>query len=255
MGAWEMQLPEERDEKVYPVALWYRTTFEAEYIPEDLKLLIDGFKGSSYELYINDQKVNETPERSYLDAEIKAVPIKKYVNTGMNSVVVRIVVNTKSDGILDLLKITGDFALRSKEDQYIITAPKNIVNTGSWTVQGYPFFSGAGDYTQTITVDEAYIGKVLKLKVECGKDVAEVWVNGQKVGVRLWNPYEFDLTSFLHAGENTVTVKITNTLINVLEAVEQASGVFNLSLVPYDTYEFKLSEVVPDDQSLIGVRE
>jgi hypothetical protein len=255
MGAWEMQLPEERDEKVYPVALWYRTTFEAEYIPEDLKLLIDGFKGSSYELYINDQKVNETPERSYLDAEIKAVPIKKYVDTGMNSVVVRIVVNTKSDGILDLLKITGDFALRSKEDQYIITAPKNIVNTGSWTVQGYPFFSGAGDYTQTITVDEAYNGKVLKLKVECGKDVAEVWVNGQKVGVRLWNPYEFDLTSFLHAGENTVTVKITNTLINVLEAVEQASGVFNLSLVPYDTYEFKLSEVVPDDQSLIGVRE
>jgi hypothetical protein len=168
---------------------------------------------------------------------------------------VKIGVNTRAEGILDILKITGDFALRNKDGQYLITAPKDVIQTGSWTQQGYPFFSGAGDYTQIVTVDEAYLGKVLKLKVECGKDVAEVWVNGQKAGVRLWNPYEFNLTPFLHAGENTVTVKVTNTLINVLEAVEQASGVFNLSITPYDTYEFKLSDVIPNEKSLLGVKE
>jgi hypothetical protein len=240
MGAWEMQLPEERDEKVYPATLWYRTTFEAEYIPEDIKLLIDGFKGKGYELFINDRKVTEIPVRSYIDAEIKAVAIKKYVKTGVNSVVVKLVVKTKGDGILDLLKITGDFSLRSKEGKYIITEPKRSISTGSWTTQGYPYFSGTGEYTQAIKVDEAYIGKVLKLNVQCGKDVLEVWVNCQNAGVCLWNPYELDLTPYLKAGENTISVKVTNTLINVLEAVEQASGVFGISIVPYDRYEFKI---------------
>jgi hypothetical protein len=240
MGAWEMQLLEERDNKVYPVTLWYRTSFEAEYIPEDIKLLIDGFKGEGYELYINDKKVTEKPERSYIDAEIKAVGIKGYVKSGVNSVVVKLVVRTKGDGIVDLLKITGDFSLRSKAGKYIITEPKRFISTGSWTTQGYPYFSGVGEYTQTIKVDETYIGKVLKLNLACGTDVAEVWVNEQKAGVRLWNPYQLDLTSFIHAGENTISVKMTNTLTNVLEAVEQASGLFNISIVPYDCYAFKI---------------
>jgi hypothetical protein len=154
--------------------------------------------------------------------------------------VVKLVVRTKGDGIVDLLKITGDFSLRSKDNKYIITEPKRFISTGSWTVLGYPYFSGVGEYTQTIKVDETYIGKVLKLNLACGTDVAEVWVNGQKAGVRLWNPYQLDLTQFIHAGENTISVKITNTLINVLEAVEQASGLFNISIVPYDRYVFKI---------------
>jgi hypothetical protein len=240
MGAWEMQLSEERDYKVYPVTLWYRTSFEAEYLPEDIKLLIDGFKGNGYELYINDRKVTDKPERSYLDAEIKALGIIDYIKAGINSIVVKLIVKARGDGILDLLKITGDFSLSSRDGRYIISAPRRSIQTGSWTVQGYPYFSGMGEYTQTITVEEAYVGKILKLNIECGKDIAEVWVNGQKAGIRLWNPYELDITPFIRVGENTITVKITNTLINVLEAVEQASGVFNICIIPYDRFEFKI---------------
>jgi hypothetical protein len=240
MGAWEMQLPEERDAKIYPATLWYRTTFEADFVPEDIKILIDGFKGKGYELYINGRQVTETPERSYLDAEIKAINIKEYVKTGINSVAVRLVVASRGDGILDLLKITGDFALRNIDDKYIITMASDRIVTGSWTEQGYPYFSGTGEYTQTINVEKAYIGKVLKLKVDCGTDILEVLVNGDNAGIRPWNPYELDLTPYIHEGANLITVKITNTLINVLEAVKQASGIFNISIVPYDRYEFKV---------------
>jgi hypothetical protein len=36
LGAWEMQLPMERDLENYPVDLWYRTSFTMEYVPPDL---------------------------------------------------------------------------------------------------------------------------------------------------------------------------------------------------------------------------
>nr|MCU0365552.1 hypothetical protein [Ignavibacteriaceae bacterium] len=57
LGAWEMQLPQERDEETYPVTLWYRTSFEAEKLVKNMRLLIDGFSGSGYRLFINGKEV------------------------------------------------------------------------------------------------------------------------------------------------------------------------------------------------------
>ena len=112
LGAWEMQLPAERDMATYPVTLWYRTTFDLLYLPPSLGLLIDGFSGSKYRLFINGKKVNSKGKRSSLDAEIRRVEIGKYVQDGKNSVAVQLTVQRRTDGILDLLKITGDFSLK-----------------------------------------------------------------------------------------------------------------------------------------------
>lgn len=242
MGAWEMQLPEERDSKTYPVIVWYRAGFEARYVPGDIKLLIDGFKGNSHEIYINNARVTERPARSYLDAEIKQLPIKDYVREGKNTLAIKMSVAGKTDGLLDLLKITGSFELKkeasSKGDSYVMVRPEDRKAAGSWTKQGYPFFSGTGEYSQTIRVDRAYLGKALRLHISCGKDIAEVLVNGKPAGLRLWCPYELDITPFIKEGENTVAIRITNTLINILEAVEQDSGLFDAYILPYDKYEF-----------------
>ena len=53
MGAWEMQLPQERDNAGYPETLCYRTSFTAGYLPGNTRLLIDGFSGSNYKLFVN----------------------------------------------------------------------------------------------------------------------------------------------------------------------------------------------------------
>jgi hypothetical protein len=237
IGAWEMQLPEERELKTYPVTVWYRSEFEARYIPDDIKLLVDGFKGNSYDLFINGRRVTEAPSRSYIDAEMKQLPIKNYVKEGRNSVAIRISVSSKTDGLLDLLKITGSFELE-RDGSYYLSRPERCKKTGSWTKQGYPFFSGTGEYTQAFTVDKAYTGKVLKLNISCGKDIAEVLVNGKAAGTRPWLPYELDITPFIKEGENTISIRITNTLVNIMEAVEQDSGLFDACIVPYDIYEF-----------------
>jgi hypothetical protein len=48
------------------------------------------------------------------------------------------------------------------------------------------------------------------------REAAEVWVNGKQVG-DLWHPpYALDLASAIHAGENTLELRVFNTAINEL---------------------------------------
>ncbi|RZU40055.1 glycosyl hydrolase [Edaphobacter modestus] len=48
------------------------------------------------------------------------------------------------------------------------------------------------------------------------REAAVVFLNGERVG-SLWHPpYELDLTKFIHAGENTVEIRVYNTGINEL---------------------------------------
>jgi hypothetical protein len=62
------------------------------------------------------------------------------------------------------------------------------------------------------------------LDLECGEDVCEVSVNGSASLVAPWAPYRFDVGGLLKPGKNTLEIRVTNTLINVLEGVKKPSG-------------------------------
>ncbi len=48
------------------------------------------------------------------------------------------------------------------------------------------------------------------------REAAIVYLNGERIG-SLWHPpYELDLTTFLHAGENKLEIRVYNTAINEL---------------------------------------
>lgn len=237
MGAWEMQLPEERDEAVYPVDLWYVTDFAADYLPEDLRLMIDGFKGAKYELYVNGRQVTELPVRSYLDAEIKEVPLNRYARRGINLVAVKLTVRKKSDGMVDLLKIIGSFSVGQRDGRDVILPPVSTLEMGDWVTMGLPYYSGTGSYTQEVEIGEEYMGKELFLKADVGTDVLEVYVNGQLIKTCLWNPYTANLTGALKSGKNKITLKVVNTLINLLEGTRNRSGLFHAEIVPFDRYQ------------------
>lgn len=239
MGAWELQLPEERDENTYPVDLWYVTHFEAETLPDDLRLMIDGFKGEKYELYINGKRMTETPVRSFLDAEMKEVPLKGYAVEGVNAVAVKLTVRKKSDGMIDLLKIIGDFRVKECCGREIIAAPTRTIRTGDWVPQGLPYFSGTGSYTQVIDVPADYVGKALFLRASVGADVLEVDVNGRFVGTCLWNPYVLDISDYIMEGKNEITLRVVNTVMNILEGTRNKSGLFDASITACDRYELK----------------
>jgi len=225
-GAWEMQLEHERDSATYPVALWYRAEFHVESLPNELRLVIDGFSGSSHRLFVNGREILENGKRSSLDAEMKEVTITPFVQRGRNVVAVRLVGVRRTDGILDLLKILGEFAVVKSNGDYVIAESKHMLRIGDWTKQGYPFFSGTGVYKAETFVSSRYRGGRFFLEAECGEDVLEVIVNGSPALVAPWHPYRFDVTNWIRAGLNTIEFKVTNTLINLLEGIEKPSGLF-----------------------------
>ena len=81
-------------------------------------------------------------------------------------------------------------------------------------------FSGFVDYRQTFTWD----GRRGPVRLDLGevKFMAEVWVNGQRAGERLWPPFVFDISSAVHKGENELHVRVGNLLCNAMQ--QHATG-------------------------------
>jgi len=238
-GGWELQLPHERDERTYPVTLWYRCRFSTPYIPADLRLLVDGLKGE-WRLYLNGEPLDGPFSRSRIDAMVKEVPIAERVVAGENLLAIRLTVPDRTSGVLDPVKIVGAFSLRREGNGYA-TAPPVTAVSGPWSDAGYPFFSGTGAYRATVEVPPAWAGKRIFLEAEAGDDLVEVLVNGRPAGTCLWHPYRVELTDLIAPGANSLTVKVTNTVMNMLEAVARPSGLRgSVRLVPYDVYEVQI---------------
>jgi len=238
-GAWSYQLPAEPD-RPYPLDVWYRIGFRADYVPPQLDLIVDGFAGSGWELYVNGQRVTRTPVRSALDSQMQAVDIADLARLGDNVIALRLTVRNSTDGLLDLLKLMGDFSLAPAGDgRYAIVAPRRSLEARSWTTQGYPFYSGRGVYRRSFLLPADYTSRRVFLEPALVDDTLEVTVNGQPAGVRLWEPYTVEITDLLTPGENTLELRIANTPINTLEAVERLSGLADAPrLVPQHNYIF-----------------
>lgn len=241
-GAWSYQLPAEPDAD-YPIPVWYRIPFQAGYLPPKVNLIVDGFAGSEWSLYVNGDQVKSTPVRSEVDGQMKAVDITPYVRQGENLIALRLVVTNPTDGLLDLLKLTGDFSLERQADgTYQIAAPRTSLSPAPWTGQGYPHFSGRAIYRKRFELPESFEGQRVFVEPAMEDDVLEVLINGQSAGVRLWAPYQVEITRLLKSGENTLELRVANTLVNLLEAVERPSGIAGApKLVPYPTFTFEMT--------------
>ena len=111
MGAWSYQLPAEPTQP-YPLPVWFRCSCQVDEAPAQLDLIVDGFAGAEWQLFVNGQAVTSPPVRSAFDSQMQAVAIADYVQQGENILALRLVVTAATDGLLDLLKLVGDFSLR-----------------------------------------------------------------------------------------------------------------------------------------------
>lgn len=241
MGAWEMQLPQERDEENFPVDLWYRIPFKCDFVPNNIRILIDGFSGSNYELYINGKEVKSKGRRSKIDAEIKEIDVEEFLIKGENLIVVKLTVVRRTDGLLDLIKLVGDFAVAEENKKHKITFKKAKLKIGDWTKQGFPFYSGTINYKTSFELSEKYLKGELLLSAECGEDVLEISINGEKPKILPWHPYKLYITDSVRTGKNNIKLKVTNTLINMLEGVKKNSGLLSEPVISHaNNYEIKL---------------
>jgi hypothetical protein len=106
------------------------------------------------------------------------------------------------------LQLAGDDHLT---DNVVFTTGPAEYHLGSWAGTGLAYYSGEASYETTFDLKPELIGKEIEL--DCGTVgvTTEVWVNEKKVGERAWEPYQLDLSNYLHPGKNTLRIAVTNT--------------------------------------------
>jgi hypothetical protein len=241
-GAWAYQLSAE-PARAYPIPVWYRAGLDVDAVPSRLELVIDGFDGGEHRIHLNGVEVTATPVRASFDAQMRSVDLTPHVREGGNELAIRLVVDEPTGGIVDRLKLMGTFSLAgSAADGWRIAAPVDEVWPAPWTEQGYPFLSGTATYRTTFSLPEGAAAHRIFLDVPTHDDVIEVSVNGRPAGVRLWDPYEVEVTELLRPGENEVAIAATNTLANLLNGADRPSGLAGPPrVVALASFEFDLA--------------
>lgn len=91
---------------------------------------------------------------------------------------------------------------------------EGVASLGDWADLGLGSYSGGVRYRRRIDVAEA---SRVELDLGAVRGTAEVHVNGQLAGARLWSPYRFDLTGLTRPGVNDLEVTVFNTLAPYLD--------------------------------------
>ena len=216
IGAWSYQLPAEPD-RPYPIDVWYRISFTVERVPRHLQLIVDGFAGSGWEVFVNGEPVTGDPVRSAIDSQMQALEITPLVHQGENVIAVRLTVTKATDGLLDLVKLMGDFAVERVDGSERIGAPRSALQPASWVDQGVSLLLGSWALSVPLRAPDNFADQRIFLEPEMRDDTLEVLVNDQRAAVRLWEPYEIELTDYLKPGDNTLELQVANTPINLLK--------------------------------------
>lgn len=143
-----------------------------------------------------------------------AADIKDMVKKGGNVLEVRCVIKQSWHGVSDPLYLIGDFGVSDKTK--ISKQPEQAVFCPSFTV-GFPYYSGTMTF-EGVFDSEAVQGAVeLRLDKKV-YDCVELEVNGESLGVRVFTPYHWFMDgSKLKQGQNSFTLRVTNTLANMLD--------------------------------------
>ncbi|MHA1699886.1 MAG: glycosyl hydrolase [Promethearchaeota archaeon] len=80
------------------------------------------------------------------------------------------------------------------------------------------YCNGPAFYKTTVMIDDKYLDPSWRILLDLGKvhDTAIIRVNGQLVATILVPPYETEITSMVRSGANTLSIKVTCTLRNLL---------------------------------------
>ncbi|MFN7948802.1 MAG: glycosyl hydrolase [Blastocatellia bacterium] len=99
----------------------------------------------------------------------------------------------------------------------------------SWTEiadPGVKYFSGTATYGQTVNAPSGWFAAGTRLWFDLGdvKNLAEVVINGQSLGIVWQQPFRVDVTDALRPGANAVEIKVTNLWVNRLIGDQQPSA-------------------------------
>jgi hypothetical protein len=165
-----------------------------------------------------------TPRLSIEDGQL-------YLTTGTSGRTVVKHSSSQNDQMVDVgqlpqpAEVTGSWELSFQKDRGA-PAKATFDKLISWpdsNDNGIKYFSGTAVYHKTINIPEERFGENRSLLLDLGsvREIAEVRLNGQDLGV-LWKaPFRVDITKAAKAGDNVLEVRVTNLWPNRLIGDEQ----------------------------------
>ena len=212
-----------------PLILRYKSEFYTEGKIHSACLVMErsAVKGE-YEIWVNGHKLSNFKRVREYDTYNITTEIQDYLKTTLsrsNIIAIKVNVTEDDDGLLEPPIIMGDFIVSSDNClKSLYGENARTVKAGSWTEQGCPYYSGRGIYEQYLDITPEYQDKEVWLEFEKAADLIEVLINNHTAGVICWPPYRMRITEFLKCGKNKLTLKITNSLANMLEGKKRESG-------------------------------
>lgn len=223
--------------------VWLRFTFTADELPDGLRMVVEPMRLTS--IAVNGAPVILTDEW-WLDRSFRTADIAPYVRTGKNEIVLRIdyfqrdyVYYVLYSGVSESLRnclcfdteieniyLVGGFRVLTDPARFTfgersavccdggfsLAAQKDEIDFSNIVTDGYPFFGGAIE-ARTTYVYAPGGAATLSLTGRCA--VCDVTVNGQFAGTAMFRR-NLDLSPWLREGENTISLKMYNTLRNLL---------------------------------------
>ena len=130
--------------------------------------------------------------------------------------------------------------------------PKSVTldSLHSWTDLGgdYENFSGTAKYSTTFTVNDT-IPHGWMLKLGDVRESARVYLNGEFIGAVFAHPFEIDLSGKVKAGQNQLTIEVTNLSANRIRTLEKSGvewkifyeiNIVNIHYLPFDAASWNL---------------
>lgn len=229
----------------YKGEIWLRYEFNTDFIPENIAFVCE--KPNVIDICVNGQPMS-LGKKSWFDNFFAKTNILPFVITGKNEVTVHMsyfqndyVYHVLYGNVMESLRnclnfdteieaayIVGDFAVKTvktaftpcpdyaeryeKSAGFTLTAQNNRIDPTDLVKEGYPFFSGKielqTDYNYTT-------GQPTILRLDGRYTVCDVFVNGEKAGVLMFNN-TLDLSEHLREGENKITLVLCTNRRNLL---------------------------------------
>jgi SAM-dependent methyltransferase len=92
---------------------------------------------------------------------------------------------------------------------------------------GIKFFSGTVAYHHSFSIENTETGKNMRVFLSLGKvkEIAELYLNGQNLGLLWHTPFQIDVTDVIKPGQNHLVIEIVNTPNNALIGNAKLSGI------------------------------
>lgn len=210
----------------YPLDAVYKSQFICHRKEENCLLFFDGNAISgNYVIEVNQHRLSASDFAPVWITDYTNIgtEIAPYLQVGLNEIRVRVEVTKDDDGIVDPLMLSGAFGVYYEDDMPVLGAlPESMDTLLPEPMAGFPHYAGTLSVKRSFeyrAVDEQGSDQFELLFTDFRlQDVIEVLVNGQSLGIRAWSPYCWaGSTSLLREGGNDVEVKVTGTLIGLLE--------------------------------------